>query len=46
MSMYGDSDYNSKKNDIYDELKEFLENHPIFELLQIVSDVIQYEKGE
>ena len=46
MSRYGDSDYNREKNDIYYELEEFLENHPIFELLQIVSDVIQYEKGE
>ncbi len=44
MSMYGDSDYNRNKNDLYDEIKEFLEEHPISELMQIVSDVIRCEK--
>ena len=44
MSMYGDSEYNSNKNDLYDEIKEFLEEHPISELMQIVSDVIRCEK--
>lgn len=43
MSMYGDDRYNNCKNDIYDELKLFLEEHPISELIQIVSDVIKYE---
>ena len=27
MSMYGESDYNREKNDIYDEIEEFLQNH-------------------
>lgn len=44
MSMYGDSEYNSQKNNIYDEIKWFLEEHPISELLQIITDVIQMEK--
>lgn len=44
MSMYGDSEYNTNKNNLYDEIKEFLEEHPISELLQIVSDVIKHEK--
>ncbi len=44
MSMYGDSEYNTAKNNLYDEIKEFLEEHPISELMKIVSDVIQYEK--
>ena len=44
MSMYGDSEYNNNKNNLYDEIKEFLEEHPVSELMQIVSDVIKYEK--
>ena len=46
MSMYGDSDYAKEKNNIYDEMKWFLENHPISELLQIVADVVEYEKEQ
>ena len=44
MSMYGDSEYNNNKNDLYDVIKAFLEEHPVSELMQIVSDVIKYEK--
>ena len=44
MSMYGDDTYNNQKNYLYDEIKDFLEEHPISELLQIISDVISYEK--
>ena len=43
MSMYGDSSYNSQKNDLYDELKWFLEDHPVSELIQIVADVVRDE---
>lgn len=43
MSMYGDSEYANDKNDLYDNIKEFLEEHPISELMKIVSDVIKYE---
>lgn len=46
MSMYGESDYNRNKNDLYDEIKWFLEEHPISELLQIVADVVKYEVSE
>ena len=46
MSMYGESDYNRNKNDLYDEIKWFLEEHPISELLQIVADVVKYEVNE
>lgn len=42
--MYGDSEYNTSKNNLYDEIKEFLEEHPVSELMEIVSDVIKYEK--
>jgi hypothetical protein len=41
--MYGESEYNSQKNNIYDEIKWFLEEHPVFELLQIIADVIEWE---
>lgn len=44
MSMYGDSNY--EMNDLYDELKNFLEDHPISEILQIVTDVVRYEKED
>lgn len=40
MSMYGESDYNREKNNIYDEIEEFLRDHPISELLRIIADVI------
>ena len=43
MSMYGDSEYNSQKNYIYDEIKVFLEEHPVSELLQIIADVVKWE---
>ena len=45
MSMYGESNYNEEKNNLYDELEEFLHDHPISELIKIVSDVIE-GKGE
>ena len=40
MSMYGESDYNREKNNVYDEIEGFLQDHPISELLQIIADVI------
>ena len=46
MSMYGDDDYGNEKNYIYDHMRDFLENHPIYELLQIVAKVIEYEKEQ
>ncbi len=46
MSLYGDSSYDSEKNNLYDELRNFLENHPISEMLQIVADVVRREREE
>lgn len=46
MSMYGDSGYANEKNNLYDEMKWFLENHPISELLQIVADVVERERED
>ena len=43
MSMYGDSSYNNEKNNLYDELKYFLEDHPVSEILEIVTDVVKRE---
>lgn len=44
MSMYGESEYNSQKNNIYDEIKWFLEEHPVSELLRIIADVVELEQ--
>lgn len=44
MSMYGDDDYHYNMECLYDEIKEFLEEHPISELLKIVTDVIESEE--
>ena len=33
MSMYGESEYNRDKNNIYDEIRSFLEDHPMSEFL-------------
>ena len=41
--MYGESEYNSQKNNMYDEIKWFLEEHPVSELLQIIADVVTWE---
>ena len=46
MSMYGDSEYNMDKNNIYDEIRWFLEGHPMSELLQIVADVVEAIESE
>jgi hypothetical protein len=42
MSMYGDRD----KNNIYDEIRSFLEDHPMSELLQIVADAAEDVGGQ
>ena len=42
MSMYDDRD----KNNIYDEIRSFLEDHPMSELLQIVADVVEEVESE
>ena len=42
--MYGESDYSCEKNNLYDEIKWFLEDHPMSELFRIIADVIEYEK--
>lgn len=47
MSMYGDTNW--VKNDLYDEIKSFLETHSISELLEVVTDAVEgyeYLKSE
>ena len=47
MSMYGETNW--VKNDLYDEIKSFLEAHPISELLEVVTDAVEsyeYLKSE
>ena len=46
MSVYGEGKYNSQKNNIYDEIKWFLEDHPVSELLQIIADVVEMKEWE
>ena len=47
MSMYGEGDdYIQDKNNIYDEMKEFLETHPLSELLQIVAHLAECVESE
>lgn len=41
MSMYGDSEYNMDKEDIYYRMKEFLESHPLHELLEVLADAVK-----
>lgn len=42
MSMYGDGCYNDDRNELYDEIKDFLKTHPIYELMEIISHVFEY----
>ena len=46
MSMYGESEYAQEKNDIYDEMKEFVKTHPLSELLQIVTHLAECVEAE
>ena len=39
MSMYGDDKWD--KNNLYGEIKSFLEAHPISELLEVVMDAVE-----
>jgi hypothetical protein len=42
--MYGDSPYNMDKEILYGEINDFLEEHPISELLEVVSDSIKHKE--
>lgn len=44
MSMYGESPYSEEKNDMYSDIKRFLETHPISELIHIIADAVESEE--
>lgn len=44
MSMYGDSEHGRRMNDLYDEIKNFLEDNHVSELLKIVTDVVEEQE--
>ena len=46
MSMYGDGEHGNQMNNLYEEIRDFLEDNPISELLKIVTDVIRDYKED
>lgn len=44
MSIYGESPYSEEKNDMYSYIKQFLETHPISELIYIIADAVESEE--
>ena len=42
MSMYGDSNYDM--NDLFEQIREFLKDHKVSELLKIVKDAVEYNE--
>ena len=46
MSMYGDDHYGMSKEYLFNEIEEFLEEHPISELLEVVADAIRDKESE
>ena len=45
MSMYGDDMRGMRKNNLYEEIRDFLETHSISELLEIVKDAVEYKEN-
>ena len=41
MSMYGESEHARQMNDLYYEIKNFLEDNDVSELLKIVTDAVE-----
>ena len=42
MSRYGDSNW--EKEDLFNDMREFLKSHNIFELLEVVKDAVEYKE--
>ena len=42
MSRYGDSDW--EKEDLFNDMREFLKDHYIHDLLEVVKDAIEYKE--
>lgn len=45
MSIYGESPYNEEKNRLLEEIQDFLKEHPISELMKIISDALAINEG-
>jgi len=41
MSRYGEYRGGYEKENLYDEMKSFLESHPLSELIEVLKDVIE-----
>lgn len=41
MSMYGDSAYALDKEEVYYVVENFIKNHPLYELMEIIADVLE-----
>ena len=46
MSRYGESAPACAKEDLYDYIKEFLEDYPLSDLMEVLTDVIKWEKED
>ena len=46
MSMYGDNNYCMSKEYLFNDIEEFLEEHPISELLEVIADAIRNKESE
>ena len=44
MSMYGDDENGTRKNDLHYEMVRFLEDHPVSELLEMVANAVSEAK--
>jgi hypothetical protein len=44
--MYGEGPANEEKNNLLEEIRDFLKSHSVGELLDIVSDAVKLHNGE
>lgn len=42
--MYGDDENGMAKNNLHDEMVDFLQDHPVSELLEMVANAVSYAK--
>ena len=41
--MYGDDSNARSKENLYDAIRDFLKDHCLYELMQIITDVLQFD---
>ena len=46
MSMYGSDENGRNKEYLYSEMRDFLDTHPVSELLDIVKSVVEEKESE